>query len=147
VADRELHRRTNSSFTSQNRTGSLAGLGLIAVQHPSDASTDVLQLCDVYRRLNDRRLDIDQRIVALPPDDPGRDTLWHELETNLAELRDVISQLAMAPSTDTIQVRAKATVLAALLRSRDPDGNTVIPDDKSAALALALADDVVRSFG
>jgi hypothetical protein len=119
----------------------------MVVQHSSESSTDVLQLCDMYRQSNDRRLDIDQRIMALPPHDPGRDTLWHDLETNLAELRDVISQLAMAPSTDTTQVRAKATVLATLLRSRDPDGNTVIPDDKSAALALALADDVVRSFG
>ena len=119
----------------------------MVVQHSSEFSTDVLQLCDMYRQSNDRRLDIDQRIMALPPDDPGRDTLWHDMETNLAELRDVISQLAMAPSTDTTQVRAKATVLATLLRSRDPDGNTVIPDDKSAALALALADDVVRSFG
>ena len=117
------------------------------MQHSSESSTDVLQLCDVYRQLNDRRLDIDQRIMALPPDDPGRDTLWHDLETNLTELREVISQLAMAPAADVAQVRAKATVLATLLRSRDPDGKVVTPDDNSAALALALADDVVRSFG
>jgi hypothetical protein len=119
----------------------------MAVQHSSESSTDVLQLCDVYRQLNDRRLDIDQEIMALPPDDPGRDTLWHELENNLAELRGVISQLAMAPAADAAQVRGKAVVLATLLRSRDPDGNAVIPDDENAALALALADDVVRSLG
>ena len=113
----------------------------------SKYSTDVLQLCEMYCQLNDRRLEIDQRIMALLSSDPSRDMLWRELETNLATLSNVISQLAMAPAADVAQVRAKAAVLATLLRSQDPDGNAVIPDDKSAALARALADDVIRSLG
>jgi hypothetical protein len=135
------------SLIRQNRSGRRMVRGLAVVQHSLESSTDVLQLCEMYRQLNERRLDIDQRIMALPADDPGGDALWHELETNLAELRDVINQLAMAPATDVTQVRAKAVVLATLLRSRDPDGNAVIPDDENAALALALSDDVVRSLG
>jgi hypothetical protein len=142
-----LLRRAKASLIRQNSVGRRVARGLMVVQHSSASSTDVLQLCDMYRQLDNRRLDIDQRIMALPPDDPDRETLWHELEANLAELRGVISQLAVAPAADVTQVRAKAAVLATLLRSRDPDGNAVIPDDENAALALALADDVVRSLG
>jgi hypothetical protein len=111
---------------------------------PSDK---VLELCDAFHRLNALRLEIDRSIAALPPDDPGRDRLWEELEANLASLGDVVDQLARAPVTDLMQVRAKATVLSALLQSPDPDGTAGIPDDKRAALSLALAEDVIRSLG
>ena len=105
---------------------------------------DPLQLCSMYFQLDATRADIDQRIVRLPPDAPERDVLWQELETSLAELGDVIGRLARVQATDASQLSAKAAVLAKLLHSRDADGIPIIPDDKSTALALSLADEVVR---
>ncbi|MDR3533126.1 MAG: hypothetical protein P4L90_21520 [Rhodopila sp.] len=106
-----------------------------------------LPLWDAYRALNDQRIDIDRRMTALPPDDPGRDILWQGLEPVLANLRDVVGQLARTPATQIPELRAKAAVLATLLRSDDPDGGPVIPEPERSALALSLTDDIARLAG
>ena len=105
---------------------------------------DMHQLCNTYLLLDDARADIDQRIIRLPPDAPDRDVLWLELETNLARQREVIERLAQTPATDTSELCAKAAVLAKLLRLRNTNASPIVSDDKSTALALALAEDISR---
>jgi hypothetical protein len=103
-----------------------------------------LALPDTYTALNAQRIDIDQRIIALAADDPARNVLWQELEVVLARLREVVRDLAGSPATQFSELRAKASVLATLLRPDEAGGGPIIPDDERAALALSLTDDVVR---
>jgi hypothetical protein len=108
-------------------------------------TADVLQLCDLYRRLDAKRVDIDQRVMSLRAEDPDRDVLWRELEPLLAVLREVIGRLAKAPATSMPQLRGKAEVLAMLLREGDRGRGRgpMIPRCETTALALALADAIV----
>jgi hypothetical protein len=106
-------------------------------------TADVLQLCDTYRRLDAKRADIDQRVMSLPADDADRDILWRRLGPLLTTLREVIDRLAKAPATNMSQLRAKAGVLAMLLRERDSCGGSIVPECQTTALALALADAIV----
>ena len=43
-------------------------------------TADVVQLCDMYRLLDAKRVEIDRRVMSLRVEDPDRDTLWRELE-------------------------------------------------------------------
>ena len=104
------------------------------------STSDVLELCDQYRALNDLRIDIDRRLMALPEADHGRDILWQELEDVLARLSGLAAQLAATSSTRPAAVRAKAVVLALMLRAAESDPATIGPE--TAALALSLADEV-----
>ena len=104
------------------------------------------RLYDALWALNDQRIDIDRRITVLPPDDFSSDTLWRELELVLVKLREVVSQLAKTPATHIPELRAKAEVLATLLRSNDTNGGPVIPKDEIWALALSLTTDVAELF-
>ena len=106
-------------------------------------TADVVQLCDMYRLLDAKRVEIDRRVISLRVEDPDRDTLWRELELLLTGLREVIDRLAKAPATNMSQLRAKAEVLAMLLRERDLGGGPTVPECETTALALALADAIV----
>jgi hypothetical protein len=60
----------------------------------------------------------------------------------LQELADAAEQLASIAATRSTELRAKAEVLAMLMRSDDAEGNPVIPLGKTRALALSLTDDL-----
>jgi hypothetical protein len=107
----------------------------------------LLELCNACLGLTERRIEIDQRLMAHPPGDSWRDVLWEELEAVLIELRATVEQLAEVPATQTAELSAKAAVLAAVLRSGDADTGPVVPEVTTRALALAVADDVVRLLG
>jgi hypothetical protein len=102
---------------------------------------DVIALCAAHSQWNHMLSDIDRRIMALSPDDSARDILWQELEAALSSQREVVSLLTNTRATDVAQLRAKAAVLAALLRSGDAAGNPVVPERTVMALALSLTDD------
>ena len=106
-------------------------------------TADVFRLCDIYRRLETKRVEIDRRVMALRADDPDRDMLWQNLEPLLTRLREVIDHLAKAPATNMSQLRAKAEILAMLLRGRDSSGGPIVSECETTALALALADAIV----
>ena len=106
-----------------------------------------LPLLEVYRALDNQRIDIDRHINSLAPDDPARDPLWIELDQVLAELRQVIGQLARAPAPHLPELQAKAAVLATLLRPEDNGHGDIIPEADKLALALSLADDITRLSG
>jgi hypothetical protein len=103
---------------------------------------DVLALRAAFGRSNDLRIDIDRRIMALSPDDPSRDVLWQELESALTSQRELVGLLAKSSAADMTQLRAKAAVLATLLRSGDAGGDPIIPAHAIKALVLSLADDI-----
>jgi len=102
----------------------------------------VLKLCEAYRALNALRVGLDQRIMGLPPDAAGREELWAEMESHLARMSDIAGRLTMARATGMPQLRAKADILATLLRGNDTGGNDIIPERKMMDLALSLADDI-----
>jgi hypothetical protein len=106
-----------------------------------------LPLADVYRLLDNQRLDLDRRLLSLAPGDPARDVLWLELEPVLAKLRAAVSDLARSQAADLPQLQAKAAILATLLRPRDDRGGSVIPETEQVALALSLTDDIARLPG
>ncbi len=108
---------------------------------PGLTAAEALELCDTFRALNDMRIDIDRRLMALPADDEGRDALWQELETVIGRLSDLATRLAATPAPEASVVRAKAAVLSLILGSEDHDPKATAPE--VTALALSLAHDVV----
>ena len=72
----------------------------------------------------------------------GGIVLWQELELVLAELREVVGQLVKTPATEVPDLRAKAAVLATLLRHNEDTSGPVIPEDDISALALSLTADI-----
>jgi hypothetical protein len=87
----------------------------------------------------------DQRFRALPPDDPGRDDLWLELENALAKMQDLVRRLANTPASNLTELRGKAAVLATLLRSvEEAGGGPIVQDHSSKALALSVTHDIAR---
>ena len=97
----------------------------------------------VERMLNDQRMDLDRRMAVLQLGaDIGCDALWQELEDVLEELEDAAKQLAQVSATRLTEVRAKAEILAMLMRSDDVGDGPVIPYDKTRELALSLTDDL-----
>jgi hypothetical protein len=95
----------------------------------------VLPICDAFGELNRRRADMDMRIMARLPDDPEWDELWQDLQAMLAKLRDVVNRLAETPAAHLAELRAKAAVLATLMRTGEED---------EKRLALSLADDIAQ---
>ena len=65
----------------------------------------------------------------------------------LVALRATVGQLANAPATRISELRAKAHVLATLLRHGDDGAGPVIPEQERSALALSLVDDIARLDG
>ena len=106
-----------------------------------------MSLPDGYRILNNQRIDIDRRMTMLAPDDPARDILWQDLEPVLARMRETVGRLAKSPATQMLEIRAKANVLAMLLRSGDDGAGPVIPEDERSALALSLVEDIAQLPG
>jgi hypothetical protein len=107
---------------------------------PKTIALNVIHLCDRYQRLNKRRLELDQRIMALPSGSPECDPLWQELDVALTEVNTLVAQLATMPAADQAGLRAKAAVLALLLRA--PAANAATLGSETMALALSVADDV-----
>ena len=103
-----------------------------------------LPLSEAYRALNDQRIDADRRMTVLAPDDPARDLLWQELEAVLLELGNVVSRLAKSHPAHLPELRAKADVMAALLRAGDGGCGPMIPEDEKSALALSTIEDIAR---
>jgi hypothetical protein len=99
-------------------------------------SASVLPVYDAYMQVHGRLVDIDQRIMGLPEDAD----LWLELDAALAELRNLVTSLIVTPAVTLVELRAKATVLATLLRSEDDER---VGRHSERALALAIADDLV----
>jgi hypothetical protein len=93
----------------------------------------IAQLTDAYRATDARRIDLDQRMGALPPDDvEGRDLLMTEMGSVLASRQDTLRRLALAQPQTLAELRAKASILLAL-------GD----QDDVAELARSLARDIV----
>jgi hypothetical protein len=110
--------------------------------HGPDSSGDVpegLPLAEVFSLLDARRADIDRRMNSLPPDE-----LWQELESVLEKLREVVSKLAKSAAADLPELRAKAAILALLLRPGHDGSGPSIPEPERVALALSLTEDVAR---
>jgi hypothetical protein len=102
-------------------------------------------LIESYRALNDRRTDIDRRMILLGPNDPARESLWQALESVLVELRHVVYLLAQSPADHLPQLVVKAEVLATLFRHGDPGGGgPLIPEEERSALLLSVTDDIAR---
>jgi hypothetical protein len=114
------------------------GIGEVASDQGKPAEP---RLAEAYRQLDDKRMDIDRRMTALAPGDPRRDILWQELEPVITLLRQVVSNLAKSPATQLPELRAKADVLASLLRG---EGGAILPEDEKSALALSLTQDIAR---
>jgi hypothetical protein len=110
------------------------------------ALQDVSVLCDDYDRLNAQRSDIDKRIVELPPADFQREILWDELETTLARLRELLGLVANTWARNKAELRAKAAILATVLRSADAGSGPIVPAHSITALALSLTDDIAESL-
>jgi hypothetical protein len=106
---------------------------------------DVQELCDQYRALDQRRLELDQHITASPEGDQNREALWQEQEAVLRQLHGLTTQLTAMPAMDSDNLRNKADVLARLLRASGID--TAAIDPPVLALALSVADDVARLLG
>jgi len=103
---------------------------------------DVQELCDQYRALDQRRLELDQSLTASPEGDQDREALWQEQEAVVRQLHGLTTQLATMPAVDPDSLRSKADVLARLLRASGID--TAAIDPPVMALALSVADDVAR---
>jgi hypothetical protein len=103
---------------------------------------DVQELCDQYRALDQRRLELDQHIMASPEGDQDQEALWQEQEAVLRQLHELVAQLAAMPAMDSDDLRNKADVLARLLRTFGIDATAI--DPPVMALALSVADDVAR---
>src|SRR5690349_20149492 len=97
---------------------------------------DVQEMCDQYRALDQRRLELDQRITAPPEGDQDREALWQEQEAILRQLHGLTTQMAAMPAMDSDGLRAKADVLARLLRASGID--TAAIDPPVMALALSV---------
>jgi hypothetical protein len=124
----------------------MAGEGLMGIHGP-DLSRGVpegLPLAEVFSLLDARRADIDRRMTSLPPDALAREELWQELESVLEKIREVVSKLAKSAAADLPELRAKATILALLLRLACDGAGPTIPEPERVALALSLAEDVAR---
>lgn len=94
----------------------------------------ITQLTNAYHAIDARRIDLDRRSLALPPDDvDGRDTLMVELGAVLASRQDTLHQLALAQSQSLAELRHKASILLAL-----------IEQDDLSELARSLAQDILR---
>jgi hypothetical protein len=111
-----------------------------------ESCSGVLLLCDDFTRMNALRLDIDRRIMALPPYGHERDQLWQELEAVLASVSEVVGKLTLTPASDMAELRAKAQVLATLRQSGDAVDGPIMPEVERA-LALSLAHNTVELPG
>jgi hypothetical protein len=111
-----------------------------SVGHPG--TPELVILCSACRRLNDQRIDLDGKITTLLTDDCCSDEIWQELGDVLEELGDATERLAQVSATQLTEMRAKAEVLAILMRSNDADGGPVVPHNKTWALTLSLTDDL-----
>jgi len=118
-----------------------ASMGSDGNGNPGLSTAEAIELYETYRALNDVRIDIDRRLMALPADDVRRDTLWQELETVIGRQSDLATRLAATPATEASVVRAKASVLSLILSTGDPDPKATAPE--VTTLALSLAHDVV----
>jgi hypothetical protein len=124
----------------------MSGEGLMGIHgpDPSGGVPEGLPLAEVFSLLDARRLDIDRRMTSLPPDDLAREGLWQELESVLEKLREVVSKLAKSAAADLPELRAKAAILALLLRPGHDGSGPSIPEPERVALALSLTEDVAR---
>ena len=109
---------------------------------PGAIVMDVVHLCDRYQALNKRCAELDQQIMALTKGDQERDVLWLELDGVLTGANTLITQLVAAPANDQAGLRAKAVVLADLLRRSETEA--AYSDQETAELALSITDDLAR---
>src|SRR4051794_16087027 len=103
----------------------------------SDAGVN--SLVEAYHILDERRLEIDRQFAGLAPDD--QDEAWQALEAVMERLRGVVTGLAQSAAGDLLELRAKAAILAKLLRAED-GGGPLIAAAYVNALALSLTDDI-----
>ncbi len=101
-------------------------------------------LPEIFRVLNEQRLDIDRRLAGIPAGNPARESLWLELDPILAKIREVVGDLAKSPATSLPDVQAKAAVLASLIRPEQENGGPIIPELDKLALTLSLTDDIAQ---
>jgi hypothetical protein len=109
------------------------------------SETDVLERCDAYRALTETRISLDRRLMALGENDGARDVLWQELEDVMARLSGLAMELAATPATQPAALRAKAGILALMLRAGGSGAEAFNED--AAALALSVADEVAGQVG
>ena len=60
------------------------------------------------------------------------------------KIREIVGELAKSAAADLPELRAKATILALLLRPGNDGAGPTIPKPEREALALSLAEDVAR---
>lgn len=114
---------------------------------PKQEEPDALQLCTIFRQLDDERRDLDRRIASLGTDgseESEASRLWQQLESLLARQRKVIDNLARAPVAETAHLRAMAEVLSSLVRSNNTEDSREAWQSEINALALALAESIVQ---
>ena len=104
----------------------------------------LIALCSICRMLNDQRIELDRRILALAPDDLSGNLLRHELDDLLEKLQVYARKMARVSATGISEVRSKAQALASFMRSDNGMGGSLIPDDMIWALALSLVDDLAN---
>jgi hypothetical protein len=92
------------------------------------------QLTNAYRAIDARRIDLDQRLIALPPDDMnGSDELMVELGAVPASRQATLCQIALTPSETLAELPLKASILLAMGEQ-----------DDLREIAQSLAQDILR---
>ena len=100
----------------------------------------ILMLCEKFRDLNNRRSELDDRVTAAT--NASRDEHWLELEAALADINELIARVAEAQAADIAELRAKAEVLASLLKSNTSNDGFATEQNLTSKLALSLANDI-----
>lgn len=85
---------------------------------------------------------LDHAMLTVHEDKPEGDALWHDLDAAQGELLVCIQRLAGTAATNAGELKAKAAVLAAMMRM--PGADAIAPADEVRALALSVAEDVTR---
>src|SRR3954468_24820165 len=93
-----------------------------------EATGGISAMCDAYRDLDLRRLDVERRLLQMPERDARREPAWQELEALIAQLTTLVSELARVPSTTPAELRAKASVLHQALQPSIADPSIVGPE-------------------
>src|SRR3954447_5866433 len=93
-----------------------------------EGGAGVVPLTEAFHALDRQRVDIDNRLASLAPDDPAAHKAWQDLQTVVAQLHAAVRDLASAPAANMADLRVKAAILGTLLRSEVGGRGQVIAD-------------------
>lgn len=108
----------------------------------SPASGAILELCEEYRLLSDRCavLDAEFSIGNISPS--KRDALFGAIHAATADMQRILNRLAATRSDSIAAVRAKATVIASVLRAAKAANSETILTSELVALVLSVAEEI-----